>query len=253
MTGPLERYRDLRLALADVLRAQLHVARERKDPVIEQAVRDLLVRLARDGFTVAVAGQFSRGKTTLLNALLGAEYLPTGALPLTSVLTRVGYASTAEASYVRRGSDVTLPVPVADVPELVARQSSRRSEEQVTAVDIRLPAELLRLGVTFVDTPGVGGIDASTSAITLGFLPEADAVVFVTSADSALNETDLTLLDRLPATAPMFCVVNKRDLVTAEEAAEIAADVRAVLSAQRPAGRTEVFTRPCGGSRPPSR
>lgn len=239
---PLEQYRDLRLDLADTLRAQVHLARERHDTILEQAVRDLLTRLARDSFTVAVAGQFSRGKTTLLNALLGAEYLPTGALPLTSVLTRISYASAGAATYQRRGSDAVIPVPIGDVPDLVARQSARRSELQVTAVDIRLPAELLRLGVTFVDTPGVGGIDAATSAITLGFLPDADAVVFVTSADSALNDTDLTLLDRFPPTAHVFCVVNKRDLVTPDEVEEVAATMRSTLAARRPAGSTEVFT-----------
>lgn len=237
---PLARYRDLRLSLADVLRGQLHLARARHDPVMEEAVRGLLARLARDVFTVAVAGQFSRGKTTLLNALLGVEYLPTGALPLTSVLTRVGYGSVPGASYRRRGSEVELAAAVDEVPALIARQSARRAELQVTSVDIRLPAELLRLGVTFVDTPGVGGMDAATSAITLGFLPDADAVVFVTSADSALNETDLALLRRVPAGLRVFCVVNKCDLVTAEEADAVVAAARALLAEQRSAG-AEVF------------
>ncbi|MFC4242911.1 dynamin family protein [Gryllotalpicola reticulitermitis] len=240
MRDALQKYRDLRLELGDVVRAQLHLARERRDPVLEASVRELLVRLARDRFTVAVAGQFSRGKTTLLNALLGAEYLPTGALPLTSVLTRIEYGSNTDASYRRRGSDIDLPVPLADVPQLVARQSARRTEEQITAVNIRIPAELLRLGISFVDTPGVGGIDAATSAITMGFLAEADAIVFVTSADSAINDTDLRLLEQFPATAHLFCVVNKRDLVTPQEAEEVTAAVREVLSAHRPPDTTEV-------------
>lgn len=237
----LEQYRELRLTLADAIRAQLHLARERHDPVAEEASRALLARLAQDTFTVAVVGQFSRGKTTLLNALLGAEYLPTGALPLTSVLTRIEYGSTPEAAYRRRGSDTVLPIAVSEVPDLVARAGTRRAELQVTAVEIRLPAELLRLGVTFVDTPGVGGSDAGTSAITYGFLPDADAVLFVTSADSALNATDLTLLEQVPAQTHVFCVVNKRDLVGPDEEDAVVRAVRRALAGQWPQDTAEVF------------
>jgi len=50
-------------------------------------------RLAADRFQLAVAGQFSRGKSTLMNALPGAAYLPVGALAMTSVVTTVRYGS----------------------------------------------------------------------------------------------------------------------------------------------------------------
>lgn len=82
MSG-LTAYRDSRLELGDMIRAALHLARGSGDEEAEKRARELLARLAADRFQLAVVGQFSRGKTTLMNALLGGAYLPMGALPVT--------------------------------------------------------------------------------------------------------------------------------------------------------------------------
>lgn len=86
-------YAARRLELGDMIRAALHIARDTGDDQTERRCRDLLARLATDRFSLAVVGQFSRGKTTLMNALLGGAYLPMGALPMTSVITTVRYGS----------------------------------------------------------------------------------------------------------------------------------------------------------------
>jgi hypothetical protein len=74
----LQAYRDRRLELGDMIRAALYMARSSGDEEVEQRARELLARLAADQFQLAVVGQFSRGKTTLMNALLGGAYLPMG-------------------------------------------------------------------------------------------------------------------------------------------------------------------------------
>ena len=74
----LRTYADRRLELGDMIRAALHLARECGDERAVNRARDLLSRLAADTFQLAVVGQFSRGKTTLMNALLGGPYLPMG-------------------------------------------------------------------------------------------------------------------------------------------------------------------------------
>jgi ATPase subunit of ABC transporter with duplicated ATPase domains len=70
----LRAYADRRLELADMIRAALHSARGSEDEQAENEARDLLSRLAADTFRLAVVGQFSRGKTTLMNALLGGPF-----------------------------------------------------------------------------------------------------------------------------------------------------------------------------------
>ncbi|WP_022900682.1 dynamin family protein [Humibacter albus] len=237
----LERYRDLRLDLGDAARSLLYLARARKDEAIEAATRRLLRRLAEDRFTIAVVGQHSRGKTTLVNALLGAEFLPTGILPMTSVITLVRYGSEPRAVYFRRGSDVALHTSIADVPALVARESARRAELEVVRVELEVPADLLRLGLTFVDTPGVGSFDETGAAITRRFLPEVDAALFVTSVDSALTDSERALLRAVPPSAPVFCVVNKADLATTDEMSSVVAFVDRALRESRPGASLEVL------------
>jgi GTPase SAR1 family protein len=122
----------------------------------ETRARELLARLAADRFQLAVAGQFSRGKTTLLNALLGGAYLPMGTVPTTSVITTVRYGDRPRAMVRRRTSALPVEVPLAEVAEFVAQASARRAELQVAAVEVEVPAEILRLGFEFTDTPGVG-------------------------------------------------------------------------------------------------
>jgi Dynamin family len=92
----LQAYHDSRLELGDMIRSALHLARGAGDEEAEKRARELLARLAADRFRLAVVGQFSRGKTTLMNALLGGAYLPMGALP-----------PTWAKSFVRRASRTT--------------------------------------------------------------------------------------------------------------------------------------------------
>jgi hypothetical protein len=84
-----------------------------------------------------------------------------------------------------------------------------------------------RLGFSFVDTPGVGSAIAANTAATESFLPEADAVIFVTSFDAPLSEAELAFLAKVRTyVEKLFLVVNKLDLVPAAEAESILAYVR---------------------------
>src|SRR5487761_1563508 len=187
-------YRDRRLELADLLRAALHLARSGADTDAESKARELLSRLAADRFRLAVVGQFSRGKSTLMNALLGEAYLPMGALPMTSVITNVRYGTRPKAMIRRHQSALPVEVPLTQVADFVAASSVRRTEMRVATVEIEVPAEILRLGFEFVDTPGVGSAVTAGTAVTMRYLPQADAVIFVTGFDAPLTEAESGLL-----------------------------------------------------------
>jgi Dynamin family len=220
-------YQERRLELGDMIRAALHVARASGDQLVEKQARELLARLAADRFQLAVVGQFSRGKTTLMNALLGGAYLPMGALPMTSVITTVRSGSRPRAIVRRRASPLPVEVPLAEVAGFVAQASAKRAELQVVSVQVEIPAEILRLGFEFVDTPGVGSAIEINTATTRQFLPQADAVIFVTGFDSPLTEAEAGFLaDAARHAGRLFLVLNKRDLVSDRAAAEAAEFVR---------------------------
>jgi ABC-type transport system involved in cytochrome c biogenesis ATPase subunit len=115
-------YHQRRLELADMIRAVLPIAHTHGDEQPEQEIRTLLTRLAAGRFQLAVIGQTSRGKTTLMNALLGEAYLPTGALPMTSVVTTVRHGTRARALVRSHAPALPMEVPVAEVARFVARE-----------------------------------------------------------------------------------------------------------------------------------
>ncbi len=229
-TGPadaLAALRSHRLDLADILRAVLPIARAYRDEQREREIRTLLTRLAADRFQLALVGQFSRGKTTLMNALLGRAYLPMGALPVTSVVTTVRYGARSRALVRSRATDLPLEVPLTELVRYVTQTGADRGRIQVTSAEVEIPAELLRLGFEFVDTPGVGSAIAANTAATLQYLPQADAIVFVTGFDSAITAAEAEFLIRAASQAgKLFLVINKRDLVSDSAAAEVTDYVR---------------------------
>lgn len=218
----LREYQERRLDLADMLRAVMHVARRYNDAEREREARALLTRLAAGRFRLAVLGQFSRGKTTLMNALLGGAYLPMGALSMTSVITTVRYGSRPRALIRSHAASLPVEVPVAEVARFIARHSAERARLEVASVEVEMPAEFLRAGFEFVDTPGVGSANAASTAITLRFLPQADAIVFVTSFDSPLTQAEADFLTAAARHAgKLFLVINKRDLVSDRDTSEV--------------------------------
>lgn len=229
--GELTEYRRRKLELAELLRALMTVAAERHDDEKRERARTLLARLAEDEFQLAVVGQFSRGKSTLMNAILGRPYLPTGALPMTSVVTSVRYGSRPRVLVRRAGSSFPIEKRLDELVRFVSQASGEREEQRVVSAEVEVPAEVLRLGFTFVDTPGVGSAIAANTATTESFLPEADAVVFVTSFDAPLSEAEMTFLAKVRAhVGKLFLVVNKLDLVAPAEAERVLAYVRAQVA-----------------------
>ena len=238
----LRDYQERRLDLADNARALLHLARRHGDSQREADVRSLLTRLASGRFQLALAGQFSRGKSTLMNALLGGPYLPMGALPMTSVVTIVRYGTRPRALVRTSVSGLPIEVPVGEISRFVARQGADRTRSRVSSVEVEIPAQFLRLGFEFVDTPGVGSALGAGPAATLEYLPRADALVFVTSFDSALTQAETTFLRTAAETAGrLFLVLNKRDLVSATDAAEVERFARSWARQNLPGPEPPVF------------
>jgi len=238
----LKGYQHHRLDLADMIRAVLYIARVYGDGQREHGARQLLERLAAGRFQLAVAGQFSRGKTTLLNALLGAPYLPMGALPMTSVVTTVRYGSRPRATVRRRGSPLPVEAPLTEVARFVAQASAERAELQVSSVEVEVPAEILRLGFEFADTPGIGSAIEVNTAATARFLPHADAVIVVTGFDSPLTQAETDFLTHMGEHAgKLFVVINKRDLISERDAAEVTGYVQQWLRNHLPLGEPQVF------------
>jgi small GTP-binding protein len=235
-------YARLKLDLATIVRSLLHVAERSKDDTSIHDCRRVLARLAEDRFNLAIMGQFSRGKSSLMNALLGSEKLPTGILPLTSVITTVTYGETERVLLQRDGWRCPEEIRLDQLAEYVTQDRNPGNEKRVVLAEVQLPNELLRLGVHFVDTPGVASSILANTRTTRQFLPEADAVILVTSFDSPMTEGEVTFLREVrDHVRKVFIVVNKLDLAETPERGPVLDAVRTTVLEVLTESQPEVF------------
>jgi len=217
----LRDYERAKFELAEVLRSVDPVvknqARETQD-----RLRELFVRLAEDRFNLVVVGRFSRGKTSLMNAILATDRLPTGIVPLTSVVTTVAYGSKEQVIINYHGNRFPSEIPVDDLPQFITQRHNPGNVRQVRVAEVKLPAEFLRRGFYFVDTPGLGSAIPENTRTTEEFLPEADAFVLVTSYESPLSEEESRIVRAAFSSGRrVFVVLNKHDIVTCDERRDV--------------------------------
>ena len=189
--------------------------------------QSLLVRLAEDRFNLAVVGQFKRGKSSLMNAIIGRDLLPTGLLPLTSAITTLCYGPTECVMLKRKGWTFEQEIALNELGDYVTERGNPGNEKGLVEARVELPLSFLRRGLHFIDTPGVGSARTENTATTHAFLPEADAVIFVTSVEAPLTETEETFLrDIRVHVRKLFVVVNKMDLLAANEHDQVLGYIR---------------------------
>lgn len=173
-------------------------------------------RLQTRSATVAVVGEFKRGKSTLVNALIQRAVCPVDADIVTAVPTLVRYGEQIRVTAHEQGSDgsetVARTVQPAELRALVSEPSDAHSTA-VRSVEIEVPHRILRAGLRLLDTPGVGGLESVHGQISLASLVGVDGVLFVTDASQELTAPELdflrSALERCPTVA---LVVTKTDL-----------------------------------------
>jgi len=184
-------------------------------------------RLDEERFHLAVLGQFKRGKSTLLNALLGEALLPTGVVPLTSIPTflhagkrravRVFFHDGRETAFF----DLTREQASNVLARHVTEKENPKNQLGVARVEVEHPAALLSAGVVMIDTPGIGSTLRHNTEATLNFLPQCDGAIFVVSADPPVTEVEKTFIKAVQEKVPKLrFVMNKIDYLTEEELEE---------------------------------
>jgi GTP-binding protein EngB required for normal cell division len=210
-------------------------ARERQ---LLETLQSYSRRLAAQRFQLAVVGQFKRGKSSLLNALLGAEVLPTGILPLTSIPTFLAGGETFGLQVAFEGrapeawSCADATVLAGKLGELVSEAANPRNVKQVVRVEVTWPSPLLADGLILIDTPGVGSTHRHNTEAAEAALPDCDAALVVVSADPPITEVELAYLEKIRTQAvDLIVVLNKTDALDPAELEQATGFLRSVLDA----------------------
>jgi GTPase SAR1 family protein len=187
----------------------------------QSAVALLREKVEQNRFYLTVVGQFKRGKTTFLNALLGAEVLPVAILPLTSVVTMLRYSESPSAEVVFQ-SGLRSTIRLAELGDYVTEKGNPKNVKRVSHVIVAYPSEYLRGGVALVDTPGIGSVYTHNTQVTYDFLPQVDAAIFVTSPEPPITNAEIEFLTDLAShVRKVFVVLNKTDLLSASQLREV--------------------------------
>lgn len=234
LTDKLRQYESLKFELAEVLR-QMSALIPRDLHAAHARLTDLFARLAEDRLNLIFVGRFNRGKTSLMNALLGSDRLPTGILPLTSAITSIAYGSTEKVQIEFEKGPFLYDIPLDALADYITEKGNPGNIRRIRQAHIALPAELLRRGFHFVDTPGLGSAIPENTRTTEGFFSEGDAVICVTAYDAPLTEEETQALQVFAAARlPTLIVVNKQDTVVQSEREEVLAYVRKQLQRMFP-------------------
>jgi replication fork clamp-binding protein CrfC len=184
---------------------------------------DLVDRLARakerisdPQIRVVIAGQLKQGKSQLLNSLLNVPVARVGDDETTTMATVVSYGEQASARLVVARGDGADPevveIPVADVRNDL-RRAPQAGGREVLRVEVTAPSPLLKNGLAFVDTPGVGGHGQPHLSATLGLLPDAEAMLMVSDASQEFTEPEMTFIRQAVEICPLATIlVTKIDL-----------------------------------------
>jgi replication fork clamp-binding protein CrfC len=183
---------------------------------------DLSARLAaaRDRITdprirVVIAGQLKQGKSQLLNSLLNMPVARVGDDESTVAVTVVAHAEEPTAQLIvadGRGGEEAVDIPVAELGGDL-RRAPQAHGRPVLRIEVGAPSPLLSGGLTFVDTPGVGGQGQPHLSATLGLLPEADALLFVSDASQEFTEPEMRFLRQAVEICPVAATIaTKTDL-----------------------------------------
>ncbi len=165
-------------------------------------------------FNLVVVGQFKRGKTSLINALLGVDVLPVAVVPLTSIVTIMTWGEALRIKVHFNDGRVSEIEPES-LSEYVTEKGNPKNVKAVREVIVTYPSPYLRDGVRLIDTPGVGSIYQHNTDVAYQYLPRSDAALFLLSVDQPMSRAELDFLkDVKEYSHKIFFLLNKADYLS---------------------------------------
>lgn len=188
------------------------------------AVDSVIKRLVEDTFDVAIVGEFKRGKSTLINALLEKDVLPTDVVPTTATLNKVTYSVTPFVR-IEYNDGKTEDIEIDKLNSYVTKLTPESEEiaKTVKIATVYYPVNYCKNGVTIIDTPGLNDDEAMTN-VTLSVLPQIDAAIMVMMAGSPFSQYECDFLENKVITSDLgrvLFVVTGIDLYDDEDAQKI--------------------------------
>jgi cellulose synthase operon protein C len=189
--------------------------------VVQLTALEAVARERERPLRIAILGEFNAGKSSFINAILGADVAPTGILPTTGTL-----------HYLRFGPHRAARILRADKREVLVPSSELRAalanESDVEYVEIFEPLPML-MGIELLDTPGFNAPDPRHTAAAKRAFQEADAAIWILDAGQPLKDSERTRLAEL-GSLPLQIVIGKADRLKPGELEKVMAMVEQAVA-----------------------
>ncbi len=223
-----EKIRFIDHELKEAIEATAELCRELKQPRLEYEVEQVKKYVQSVRFTVTVVGEFSRGKSTLLNKLLGEEVMPVGNLPTTAMLTKITYNDTPMVVHINeKGHKTSLPLEPDCWDGLTADLNGNDARGVIYT---GIPNTwLLENDLEFIDTPGAGDLQDKRMEYVDQAIMTSDCAIITISAANALSLTEKMFLEERILTRKLpriLLAVTKLDLIPKDQQEDVLAYIK---------------------------
>ena len=219
----------------------------------EETLQRLEERIRAENFKVLVLGEFKRGKSTFINALLGERVLPAYAKPCTAIINEVKWGQPRRAllHFIQSDSGPLQPaleIPVEEIQNYVVIQDGVSESEAINGspyekVELLWPLEICRNNVEIIDSPGLNE-HAIRQKVTMDYLSTVDAILFVLSCEVLGSQSEIDVIDntlRSMGHEDIFFICNRFNMIDADEREDIKQHGLSKLAPRTARGAERVF------------
>lgn len=217
--------------MTDKIQLYLEVVDYLGDERNKSVLAGLLARRQKQVFYLPVVGQFSAGKSKLLNTLLEQPLLPTKTTETTALMTSITYGSKQVILEKHDGTWVEYPFEELKLLHQDAIDQLRQGKH----IHVQMEHGLLKTGITFIDTPGVNTVISSHAAFVYEILPYADYAIYVIGRGISAIDCDV-IACLLKQGIDLIFVRTKIDAIQDESIAAVIEEDRTILRSLFPAG-----------------
>lgn len=248
-----EEFKQKNETLVSLIERQIDIVRAINKPDQEAKLKNLKNLVQSSSFKVMVLGEFKRGKSTFINALLGEEILPAYSTPCTAIINEVKWSRNKSALLHFNKSDCKtvkppLNVPVDKIEEYVVikddvDQSQAINESPYEKLELFWPLKICENGVEIIDSPGLNE-HKTRQQVTESYLVNVDAILFVLSCEQLFSKSEQEVVDNklIPmGHKDIFFICNRINMIRKNEIDKVRQFALAKLSPRTRLGAERIF------------
>lgn len=210
-------YQQHKQKVLQLMRTTAEFAKTNRHEDTKKRLDEASRHLIEGKLVVVVCGEFKQGKSSLLNALLEENDLfPVDVDITTNVVSTIAYGEREKFTVItgEPGRETSKIISRDDIKDYVTEQRNRNNKRQARMLILQSPNKRLKEGLVLADTPGIGSLNINHTDITYGYIPNADAVIFVSDALAPLSAAELKFVEMIARHSEnVIYVVTKIDAV----------------------------------------